>query len=165
MQQTATVQPTGWHIAKWGFWGWLETAVKGIGIVTGWVALLTALPIGALTIGGNPRLAAIALLALLTFAAVGVNFVRLRQREVVSQIYALANASGHLAMLVTLLGRPDLRAFGVVFGIAYVAGELVKQRFLTVSGYTEGGAKPAQMVMVSRVLMVFYIVFTVLLLV
>ncbi len=33
MGQQAAVK--GWHVANWGFWGWLETGLKLVGIAAG----------------------------------------------------------------------------------------------------------------------------------
>ena len=160
MQQTAQTQ--GWHVANWGFWGWLETAVKFIGIVAGWIAFAGALSAPGFMFRSNPRLAAVIVLALLTLPTLAVPFVRIGQREVISVIYALFNLTGHLAMLFALLRTPEQRGLAILFGVCYVIGELVKQRFLSLTGYTEGGANPGMMLNVSRGLMAFYILFVIL---
>ncbi|GAB4516081.1 MAG: hypothetical protein OHK0046_20710 [Anaerolineae bacterium] len=161
----AQQQITGWHIRNWGAWGWLETAVKAIGIVAGLVALTQALSSDPSTVTGLANIAAIAILGLLTLAYAGVVFIRLSQREIASLIFAISNALGHLGMLLYLIRTPEPNMLPVVLGVAFIVGELVKQRFLTVTGFTENGLQSAQMVMFSRVVMGIYLIFTVLVLV
>ena len=61
-------------------------------------------------------------------------------------------------MLYYLLHTPDAKLLPVLFSLAYVLGELVKQRYLVVTGYTEAGQETPQMLMFSRGLMTVYIV-------
>lgn len=162
MQQTTT----GWHIGSWGFWGWLETAVKGVGIIVGLLAGLQALNSGnSVVFDGNPHLAAVIWLGLICLIVVlGVPVLRITQKEIISIIFAILNALGHLGMLYSLLTIPDSRTLAIIFGVAYIAGELVKQRFLTVSGYTEAGQTTSAMINFSRLQMGIYAVFIVLVL-
>lgn len=87
--------------------------------------------------------------------------LRIAQREVISVIYAILNLTGHVAMLIALLRTPQQQLPAIIFGLCYVIGELVKQRYLTVSGYTEVGATPGQMLNVSRGLMAMYLLFVI----
>ena len=164
MQASSQTEKIGWHVAKWGTLGWLETAIKGIGILLAWIAFAGTLGAVGFTFRSNPHLAAVIVLIVLTLPTLLIPFVRFQQREVVSIFYALFNLTGHVALLLALLRVPGQRGLGIAFAVCYVIGELVKQRFLATTGYSEGGAKPAQMVMVSRVIMAVYIVFAVLLL-
>ena len=155
MQQQAAA---GWHVANWGFWGWLETAIKLIGIVAAYIAFFNSSGISDLTIGGSPRLAAIIVLALLTLAMVGVVFIRIMQKELISIGYSILNALGHIALLIALLRVPTQTTLAIIFAVAFVLGELAKQRFLAISGYVEGGSNTATMVMFSRTIAVVYLV-------
>lgn len=155
--QTATSSTQGWHVANWGLWGWLETIVKLIGAGAGIVAFFNTMSISTLTLGGSPRLAAVILLGLLTFISIGLVFVRIRQQEIVSIFYAIFNLLGHAGLLIALLRAPQQTTLGIVFGIAYVAGELIKQRFLVVSGFTEAGQTTQSMVNFSRGVALFYL--------
>jgi hypothetical protein len=162
MQNT---QPTGWHVAQWGTLGWLETGVKLIGIIVAFIALSQALPNGALTVGGNPRLGAIIVLGLLTLIWIAPVPLRFQQQEIISMVFTILNLLGHIALLLALLYLLPDRTLAIVFGVAYLIGEIVKRRWLMVSGYTESGRTAAQMAMVSNVFIVSYVLFIVFLLI
>jgi hypothetical protein len=154
-----TTAAQGWHVANWGLWGWLETVVKLIGVGVGIFAFFSTSAIATLTIGGSPRLAAVILLALLVVLTFGIIFLRLRQQEVISVLYAALNFLGHAGMLIALLRAPSqVATYGILFALAYIIGELIKQRFLVISGYTESGQNTQSMVMFSRGLAGIYLV-------
>jgi len=159
MQQAAQTQ--GWHIATWGFWGWLETGFKLVGVVFSLIALAGVLSAGTFTLGGNPRLAAIIVLGLLTFASLGVTFIRFQQREVVSMAFAVLNALGHLGALIALLRLTDQPIWVILFGVFYVIGNLVKLRFLMVTGFTESGQTTQSMLRFNGVITAVYTLFVV----
>jgi hypothetical protein len=161
MQQVST---QGWHTAEWGVWGWAETIVKLVGIGAGMLAFIQSDSSRAFVVGGNPHLAAVILLALLVLLTVGALAIRFGQREVISMIFAVLNFLGHVGLLIALLRVPDQRTLPIVFGVAFVLGELVKQRFLAVTGYTESGRSSSAMMNFSRGLAVVYALFTVLVL-
>lgn len=152
----ATATAPSWHIAKWGFLGWLETGLKAIGIIAGLIALTQTVATGSIEIAGVGHGLTLVLLAIATLVTLIVFVFRITQREIISIIYALFNALGHLAMLYHVVNTPDSTILPIVFGISYVLGELVKQRFLVTSGYTEMGQGTAQMVMASRGIMISY---------
>ena len=162
MQQKA---PAGWHVANWGFWGWLETGLKGIGIIAGFIAFFNTSSISGFIIGGSPRLAAVILVALLALAMVGVVFVRITQKELISIGYSILNAFGHLALLVALLREPTQTTLPIIFAVMFILGELAKQRFLAISGYVEGGVNSAMMVRFSRTVAVTYLVLVIILII
>lgn len=155
MQQTV---PQGWHVANWGTWGWIETGLKLVAIAAAFLAFFTTNSDRPLVVGGNPELGAVilvGLMALLTLVALGL---RIRQQEVISLIYATLNLLGHLALLIALLRTPlDWSLPPLIFAIFMVLGELAKQRFLSISGYTENGQTPSQMLMFSRGVMAMYL--------
>ncbi len=152
----------GWHTAHWGTWGWAETILKLIAIVAGLIAFVQSL--GEIVVGGNPHLAAVIVLALLSLASVGQVVIRLTQREIISVIFAVLNLLGHFGLLIALLRVPPDNTLAIVFGVFYVLGQLTKVQFLRVTGYTEGGANSSAMLRVTGVITAIYIVFTVLVL-
>ncbi len=159
-----TIPAPGWHTAQWGTWGWLETIVKGVALLAGLIALLSPMAGAAFMIGGNPHLAALIILVLLTLAAIAQVAIRFRQQETISMGFAILNLIGHVALLIALAQGPHRRLWAVAFGALYVAGQLVKFQFLRVTGYTEGGADSANMQRVAGVIAVVYLLFTVLIL-
>jgi hypothetical protein len=112
-------------------------------------------------IGGNPHLLAVALLALMTLAAFFQLFVRFIQKETLSFVFAVLNALGHLALLIALLRVPTSMTLAVVFGLMFVLGQAAKIRFLSLTGYTEGGSDVQQMKRVAAVMGFIYIALTV----
>jgi hypothetical protein len=162
MQQT-TAQ--GWHIGDWGLWGWIETVIKLIGIGAGLVAGIRAMgSSGDFIIANNPHLAAVILVALLTLLCVGALFMRFQQQEVISFVFWALNLLGHIGVLVALLRLPGHRTLPLIFGGFIVLGEIAKQRFLAVSGYTEAGRSTGGMLNFSRVILGVYVLFIILVL-
>ncbi|MEO8392492.1 MAG: hypothetical protein ABI700_05820 [Chloroflexota bacterium] len=159
MQNTST---QGWHTAQWGTWGWAETILKLIAIVAGIVAFFQTA--GDLVIGGNPHLAAVILLALLSLLSIAQVAIRLTQKEIVSMIFAVLNLLGHFGLLIALLRVPPDRTLAIAFGVFYVLGQLTKVQFLRVTGYTENGANSSAMLRTTGVIAAVYAVFTILVL-
>lgn len=155
----------GWHVAKWGLWGWIETGLKMVSIIAGFIAFFGANGSDAFEVGGNPHLAALILLAVMSLMTVVVVGLRFTQREIISIGFAILNMLGHFALLYSLLGTPDQQALPVVFGVFYALGEVAKQRFLTITGYTESGQTTSAMLNFSRGVAVVYIIFAVLVLI
>jgi hypothetical protein len=162
MQQTA---PTGWHVKNWGVWGWVETAIKSIGIIAGWVAFANSLSAPDFMLVNNPRLAAMILLLLLALPLIGITFFRIYQREIITIIYTVCSLTAHWGMLFALLRTPDQRGIAIVFGVAFAIGELTKSQFLRTSGYTEGGLKTQNMMLGVYGLAAMYVLFAILMLV
>jgi hypothetical protein len=158
------MQQQTWHTTNWGFLGWLETGLKFTGIILAFIAFAQA-GSGDLILANHPRIVAVILLGLMTFFWIGGLFLRFQQREIISFVFAILNFLGHLALLIAVLRAPQMNTLPALFGAFFVAGELVKQRFLATSGYTEGGASSSQMVMVSRGVMVAYGLFALLMLI
>lgn len=160
-----SVGSRGWHTANWGLWGWLETAAKLVGVVFGVVAFFQAMPGGSFILSGHPHLASVILLGLLTFVAVVVIPIRIQQREIISIAFAIANALGHLAVLFAILWKPTETTLPLLFGVAYVIGNLVKVRFLSITGYTENGASSGMMHTFTWSMVAFYAAYSILLLI
>lgn len=155
----------GWHVANWGLWGWIETGLKLVGIVAGYIAFFNASAVTDLTILGNPHLAAVILVALLTLAMIGVVFMRITQKELISIGYSILNALGHIALLFALLRVPTQTTLPIIFAVMFILGELAKQRFLAISGYVEGGANTSTMIRFSRIVAVTYLVLAIFLII
>jgi hypothetical protein len=159
---TTQTQSKSWHVASWGTLGWLETFAKGFGIIIGVIAFFFALPVEPAPLDGFANIAAAALLGFITLGVFFSILVRLYQREVISILFAIASALGHAGMSFYLLRGVETNTLPVMFGIAYAVGELIKQRFLTQTGYTELGASSSLMLLAVRGLMAAYIVFAIL---
>ncbi len=159
MQTTTTNQ--SWHMAQWGTWGWLETIAKCVALIAGFIAYFNTIPGASFMLGGNPHLAALIVLALLTLASIAQVAIRFGQRETISMGFAVLNLLGHLALLIAVAQVPHHRLWPVLFGAFYVVGQLVKIQFLRVTGYTEGGAETASMLRSTGVIAVLYALFTV----
>jgi hypothetical protein len=155
----ATTQSQGWHVANWGLWGWIETGLKLIGIGAGFLAFFGSSSAAEMIVGGNPNLAAVILLALLTLGLLAAVFMRVAQKEIISLIFSILNVLGHAGILIALLRTPDQQTLPLIFGVFFVLGELAKQRFLAISGYTEAGQSGSAMLMFSRVVLAIYVVF------
>jgi hypothetical protein len=155
----ATTQSQGWHVANWGLWGWIETGLKLIGIGAGFLAFFGSSSATEMIVGGNPNLAAVILLALLTLGLFAAVFMRVMQKEIISLIFSILNVLGHAGILIALLRQPDQQTLPLIFAGFFVLGELAKQRFLAISGYTEAGQSGTAMLMFSRVVLAIYVVF------
>jgi hypothetical protein len=155
MQQAAAV-PKGWHVENWGTWGWIETGLKLIAIGAGILAFLISNQADPLVVSGNPELAAVVLVGLMTLFTFVPLVIRFRQQEVISMVYAILNFLGHLAVLMALLRLPDSRILPMVFAVFMVLGEIAKQRFLMISGYTENGQSASGMLNFSRAMIAIY---------
>jgi hypothetical protein len=118
-----------WHVGRWGPLGWLETALKGAGIVVGVAALVTALGRAADAAGGI-RLAQVVLLAVLSAGLLAAVADRLLEREVVGMAFIPLMLAGHVCMTVALARDGDLGGHVVAFGALMLAGDLVKLAFL-----------------------------------
>lgn len=157
-------QPSQWHTAQWGMWGWFETILKLIGVVAGILAFAASNAASPLAIGDNPHLAALILLALLALGALAQVGIRFTQRETISFAFAILNLVGHLALLVAVLRVPDQPTLAMVFGGCYALGQLVKLQFLRATGYTEGGANTTAMLGVAALMAILYALLAVLML-
>ncbi|MEM9460838.1 MAG: hypothetical protein AAGF11_42135 [Myxococcota bacterium] len=145
------VVPEGWHVRSWSVWGRLETAAKGVGIVASAAGVLMVTTAASIQISGlgYGLVGVVGVLALLSIVQL---LLRIGQKEVTSLVFAVANLLGYAGLVDLVLYAPQATWVPMVFGGAYVAGELIKQRFLAVSGYTENGQSTAQMTNFSRVM-------------
>lgn len=123
-----------WHVGRWGPLGWLETALKGAGIVVGVAALVTTLGRSADGAGGL-RLAQVVLLAALSVGLLAAVADRLLEREIVGMAFIPFMLAGHVSMTVALARDGDLGGYVVAFGALMLAGDLVKVGFLATSDF------------------------------
>lgn len=154
-----------WHVANWGLLGWLETVVKLVGIGAASVGFIDSLSADKFILGDNPHLAAVILLLVFMPGLVVLLYWRFVQKEIISMAYTVLNVLGHVALLLGLLRQPDQEIYAVIFGATYVIGELVKQRFLATTGYTEAGQSLKGMVNFSRFLTAVYLLLVILVLI
>jgi len=159
---TSNTDTKTWHIATWGFLGWLETGIKLVGILSAVVAVTQIVPTESIEITGFLHGLTIAVIGLITLFILPVIFIRIYQREIISILFAIMNTIGHLAMLYFAVYTSEQSLLPVIFAVAYVFGELVKQRFLSTIGYTEMGQETSQMLMLSRGLLFMYVLFGIL---
>lgn len=136
---TAKPSEKGWHVANWGLWGWIETALKLVTAGAGILAFLTSPSDAPLQLSGNPEQMPILLIAGGLIGLTGMAIFRVMQREIISIAFAISLWLGHVAMLIALLRLHGASPYGIVFALFYILGELAKQRFLAGTGYTEGG--------------------------
>ena len=136
--------------------GWVETGLKAISITFGIVALSLTTATDSIQIVDLPHGITVAILGLMTLFVATTILVRVSQREIISILFAIASTLGHAGMLYFVIYMPENRLPPLVFGIGFVLGELVKQRFLSTTGYTEMGQDTSQMLMLSRGLMAMY---------
>lgn len=159
---TAKSSQKGWHVANWGLWGWIETALKLVTAGAGILAFLNSPPEAPLVFGENPELLAVLILAAgLLGVTVMVTF-RFIQREIISIVFAILLWLGHAGMLIALLRLFGANSYGIVFALFYILGELAKQRFLAETGYTEGGLSSRNIRMGSALLIAVYTVLLIL---
>lgn len=157
----ATTPAQGWHTAKWGTWGWLETIAKLVALVAAFISVLSPFVGSTFLIIGNPNLAAWIVLILLTLGSILQLTIRLRQQETISMIFAVLNFLGHVVLVIAVAQVPHHRVWPVLFGVFYVVGQLIKIQFLRTTGYTEDGADTPGMMRTAAIQAVLYGLFAV----
>lgn len=138
-----------WHARSWSALGWLETAAKAIGIGAALVGVVTVATAASVQVAGLGY-GVVGVAGVTSLLAVVQLGLRIGQKEVVSLGFAALNLLGHAALAYLVLYAPAAAWVPATFGTAYVAGELVKQRFLVQTGYTESGQSTKQIVRFSR---------------
>jgi len=134
----------GWHAADWGLQGWLETMFESAGIAAAAVGAATTVAAERIELSGVGY--GVAGVALLLFLGAAVQLMlRVKQQELISLVFAALNLAGHASLVWVAMYAPAATWVPVAFGLAYVAGEFTKQRFLAVSGYADNGQTPAEM--------------------
>jgi len=154
--------PSSWHTSKWGNLGWAETVAKLVAIVAGLFAFALSFPGGGIGFGLNVRLAAFLVFAFLSVGAFMQLTIRLKQREIVSLVFAVVNLLGHLGLLYALLHPSLPPTIPLVFAAFWVLGQLIKLQFLRTTGFTEQGSDSAGMLKFAAVQTSLYVLFAVL---
>jgi hypothetical protein len=131
-----------WHVGDWGPLGWAETALKSAGVLVGIGALLAALD-GDRDGASGARLAAVAILGVMSLGLVAGIADRLASREAVGFAFILAMVAGHVAMTVALARDGDLAGALAAFAALMLAGDLVKLVFLRTTGFRVRDLPPA----------------------
>lgn len=95
----------GWHAAEWGALGWLETILKAVGIGAAVVGAATTVRAERFELSGVGY--GVAGLALLLFlGAVFQLVLRVKQREIVSLVFAVLNGAGHASLVWVAILAP-----------------------------------------------------------
>jgi len=132
---TRTGETAGWHVARWGALGWIETGVKSLAFLCAYVALAQTISSG----WSAPHGVRIVELVLLGAASLGLLAAigdRLLEREIVAMVFVCFNNAAHLALLLSLLTVDGPGRLLTAFAVLMVCGELVKIRFLRATGFT-----------------------------
>ncbi len=135
----ANAQAQQWHVTQWGLWAWIETILKLIAVCAGFLAFFASLSAPGFTLRSNPHLAAIVVLGLGTLLALVMVPLRFQQKEIISMIYRVLHALGHLGLLFALFRVVDVKGLALAFGMFWAAGQLFKLQFFRTTGYTEFG--------------------------
>jgi hypothetical protein len=132
-----TAQSTSrrWHVAPWPPLAWLETAIKAVALVIGFVALVGALSRGAFALPAGLRLGQLVVLGILSLGLVAAIFDRLLERELVAMIFVVVNNLGHWGMVLALASEPGPGPLLVAFCALMLIGDLVKLLFLKVHDF------------------------------
>ena len=161
----ANAQSDQWHVSRWGVWGWSETILKGIGILAGLAAFFVSLAAPGFRFPSDSfHIAAMVLLVLATLLALVTVVFRFQQKEIISTIYSVPHALGHVGLLFALFRSVDVTGLAVAFGFFWAAGQLFKLQFLRITGYTEYGLTQARMIGQNIVFLVLYLLIAVMML-
>ncbi len=144
----------GWHLARWGWWGWTETAVKLVAIG---VALAAAAEGGAWSIPSTHRVSFV-VLVVIAIGYLGTVVDRFLDREVVAMVFVVLMIVGHGA-IVFAMGRTDWPAVSVrAFAGLMVCGDLVKLGFFVTTGTRVRRLPPSVPIAMTGLLAVAYLV-------
>jgi ABC-type Fe3+-siderophore transport system permease subunit len=151
-----------WHVAEWSLLAWLETTIKGFGLLIAIGALLFALTEGrSYAFPDGIRRAQWGILAFLSLGIFGAIFDRIIEREIVSMGFVIVNNLGHWGMVIAMLFTPypdgELLAFA---GLMFL-GDLIKVWFLYLSGFTVRNTPRALMYGSTMVFVIGYLLIVV----
>ena len=125
----------GWHVARWGTLGWIETGVKSAAFLCAYVALAMSITTGWST-PGRVRVAELVLIGIATVGLLAAIGDRLLEREIVAMLFVCFNNLAHLALLASLLTTAGPGRLLTAFAVLMICGELVKIQFLRSTGFT-----------------------------
>lgn len=143
---TANTSPKQWHVADWSPLGWLETALKLVGLAAAIIALIQALSGGTPTNPEGTRLIQVIILAFLALGLTGAIVDRYIEREIIAMIFVLINNVGHWGMVFALLRQPGPEALLIIFTAFMLLGDLVKIRWIIVNQISMRGFPPKVLV-------------------
>ena len=132
---TPSREPAGWHVARWGRLGWIETGVKSLAFLCAYVALATSITTGWSAPGGV-RIVELVLVGIATVGLLAAIGDRLLEREIVAMVFVCFSNVAHLALLPRLLMTTGPERLLTAFAVLMMCGELVKIRFLRSTGFT-----------------------------
>ena len=128
-------ETVGWHVARWGPLGWIETGVKSCAFLCAYVGAgivdhdrMVDPPRSQSCRAGADRHRHRRALA-----AIGD---RLLEREIVAMVFVCFNNFAHLALLASLLTTAGPGHLLTAFAVLMTCGELVKIQFLRSTGFT-----------------------------
>ena len=128
-------ETAGWHVARWGALGWIETGVKSSAFVCAYVALAGSMSTGWST-PDRVRVAELVLIGIATLGLLAAIGDRLREREIVAMVFVCFNNLAHLALLTSLVTTYGPGRLLTAFAVLMICGELIKIRFLRSTGFT-----------------------------
>lgn len=128
-------ETVGWHVARWGTLGWIETGVKSLAFLCAYVALASSITTGWSTPGGV-RVAELVLIGIANAGLLAAIGDRLLEREIIAMVFVCFNNLAHLALLASLLTTAGPGNLLTAFAVLMTCGELIKIQFLRSTGYT-----------------------------
>ena len=128
-------ETVGWHVARWGTLGWIETGVKSCAFVCAYAALASSITTGWSTPGGI-RIAELVLIGIANGGLLAAIGDRLLEREIVAMVFVCFNNVAHLTLLASLLTTAGPGNLLTAFALLMTCGELVKIQFLRSTGFT-----------------------------
>ena len=134
MSEFSTSSPV-WHVARYPFLGWLETAIKLVAIAIGIVAGVQALQTGVFTWPTGLQLIQTGIIALIAMGLIGTIVDRYLDREVIAMVFVFLWMAGHVGMLIGLLYRPWPGLALIAFSLLMALGDVVKLRFFVVHNF------------------------------
>ncbi|MEM7339906.1 MAG: hypothetical protein AAF467_14725 [Actinomycetota bacterium] len=124
------VQAGRWHMAKWGPWGDAETAIKGVAIIT---AFLAAFPTGALRVPETNQVSFWILVGLAVAYVLSIGD-RLIDKEITALGFLGFNLVGHWS-IVYAMGATSWPTTSVkAFALLMLIGDLIKLGFFVTTG-------------------------------
>jgi len=132
---TPVREPTGWHVARWGRLGWIETGVKSLAFLCAYLALATSITTGW-SAPDSVRIVELVLIGIATLGLLAAIGDRLLEREIVAMVFVCFNNLAHLALLTSLVTTDGPGRLLTAFAVLMMCGELVKLRFLHSTGFT-----------------------------
>ncbi len=145
-----------WHVGDWSPLGWLETGIKLVAHVAAIIALLNALSSGTSVAPQGTRLIQVIVLAILALLLLLAIVDRYQEREIIAMGFVIINVIAHWGMVYALLTTPGPGSLLTIFAGLMLLGDLVKIRWLFVSGFTSRGQSTQVMVGLVSIFVIGY---------